>query len=61
MDDERDADDLLDEQVRRFRRERREADSARDDTEAAKHERRAERAGYLAEKLAERAASERES
>ncbi len=58
--DEREADALRDEQVRRFQRERREAENSPDDAEAAQHERRAERAGYLAEKLAERAASERE-
>ena len=60
MSGERDADALRHEQVRRFQRERREAELAPDDAEAAQHARRAERAGYLAEKLAERAASERE-
>ena len=60
MDDEREAEALRDEQVRRFQRERLEAERSADDAEAAAHERRAERAGYLAEKLAERAASERE-
>ena len=60
MGDEREADALRDEQLRRFERERRQAERADDAAEAAQHERRAERAGYLAEKLGERAASERE-
>ncbi len=61
MDDEAEADALLEEQMRRFQHEHRQAERADDETEVAQHERRAERAGYLAEKLAERAASERES
>ncbi len=52
---------MRDEQVRRLQRERREAERADDEAEAAAHERRAERAGYLAEMLDKRAASERES
>ena len=61
MDDERQADDLLEEQARRFERERRLAEGSDDPDEAAQHERRAERAGYLADKLAERVAGERGS
>ena len=61
MDDESPGEALRDEQVRRFQHERREADRASDETEAAQHQRRAERAGYLAEMLDKRAASERES
>ena len=61
MDQARETEILRDEQVRRFQRERRQAELADDDVEAARHQRRAERAGYLAEKLDQRAASERES
>ncbi len=61
MDDDPSGEALRDEQIRRFQRERREAERADDETEAAQHERRAERAGYLAEMLDKRAASERES
>jgi membrane protein len=46
------------EQIERERVEHERAKSADDDTETAQHERRAERAGYLKEKLAERAAAE---
>lgn len=46
------------EQLERERTEHERAKSAGDDTETAQHERRAERAGYLKEKLAERAAAE---
>ena len=60
-DDDSPGEAMRDEQVRRFQRERREAERADDETEAAQHERRAERAGYLAEMLDKRAASERES
>jgi hypothetical protein len=61
MDDDLPGEAMRDEQMRRFERERREAERADDETEAAQHERRAERAGYLAEMLDKRAASERES
>ena len=61
MDDEHDTDVLREEQLRRFQRERREAERSGDESEVAQHERRAEKAGYLADKLAERAASERGS
>jgi hypothetical protein len=46
-------------QLERERAERRRADNVPDDEEAAQHERRAEKAKYLAEKLEERAESER--
>ena len=59
--DDFEAEALHDEQVRRFERERRQAERAPDAAEAAQHDRRAERAGYLADKLAQRAASRRES
>jgi hypothetical protein len=58
--DDREAEALREKQVRRFEHERRQAEGALDDAEAAKHERRAEKAGYLADRLAERATSERE-
>ena len=61
MDDDSPGETMRDEQVRRFQRERREAERAGDEMEAAQHERRAERAEYLAEMLDKRAASERES
>jgi hypothetical protein len=47
-------------QLERERAERKRAESAPDD-EATQHERRAEKARYLAEKLEERAESEREN
>jgi hypothetical protein len=46
-------------QVERERAERERADTVPDDDEAAQHERRADKARYLAEKLEERAESER--
>jgi hypothetical protein len=45
------------EQIQRERREREQADSS-EPTEAKTHERRADRAAYLREKLGERARSE---
>ena len=48
------------EQVQREAAERRRADVAPQDEEAVQHERRAERAAYLREKLSERAAAEDE-
>lgn len=61
MTDEREAERLREEQVRRFSSERRQAETADDESEAAQHDRRAERAGYLAEKLDERATADREA
>jgi hypothetical protein len=49
------------EQIQRERRERAQADEAMEDAEERTHGRRAERAAYLKEKLAERAKSEDES
>jgi hypothetical protein len=46
-------------QLERERAERRRAEAVPDDEEAAQHERRADKARYLAEKLEERAESER--
>jgi hypothetical protein len=46
-------------QLRREEAERRRAESPPDDDEAAQHERRADKARYLAEKLEQRAESER--
>jgi hypothetical protein len=46
-------------QLEREEAERERAESVPDDDEAAQHERRAEKARYLAEKLEERAESER--
>ena len=48
-------------QLRREKGEREQADEATDSHEAVTHERRADRAAYLREKLAERARSEDES
>lgn len=53
-------DELRDAQLRRLRREERAAGDALDEDEAIRHARRAERAGYLVEKLEERAESERD-
>jgi hypothetical protein len=47
-------------QLEREQAERKRADNVSDESEAAQHERRAQKAGYLAEKLEERARSERE-
>jgi hypothetical protein len=41
--------------------ERREAETATEDAETAQHERRADKAAYLREKLEERAQAEREA
>jgi hypothetical protein len=49
------------EQLRREKGEREQADEATDSHEAVTHERRAERAAYLKEKLDERAKSEEEA
>ncbi|MBV9000842.1 MAG: hypothetical protein JO304_17395 [Solirubrobacterales bacterium] len=47
-------------QLQREEAERRHAESAPDEDEAAQHDRRADRARYLAEKLEQRAESERQ-
>ena len=49
------------EQIQRVRNEREQADDATEAAEDKTHERRAERAAYLKEKLDERAKSEEES
>ena len=49
------------EQIQRVRNEREQADGATEAAEEKTHERRAERAAYLKEKLDERAKSEEES
>jgi hypothetical protein len=48
------------EQLQREAAEREQADESRDENETAQHERRAEKAHYLREKLEERAEAERE-
>ncbi|MFL5822532.1 MAG: hypothetical protein ACJ764_03730 [Solirubrobacteraceae bacterium] len=54
------ADELADAQRDREEAEVEQARSASDDQEAAQHERRADKARYLREKLQERAESERD-
>jgi hypothetical protein len=49
------------EQLNREATERGQAETSIDDEEAEQHERRAEKAGYLREKLEERADAEREA
>jgi hypothetical protein len=61
MSEEPDTKELREAQARRVREELEMARSASDEEELAQHERRAEKAGYLRQKLEERAASERES
>ncbi len=46
-------------QISRLRSEREQAEQSGDESERKQHDRRAERAGYLAEKLQDRAVSER--
>jgi hypothetical protein len=57
---EPDTEELKLTQLEREQAERRRARTVPDDEEAAQHQRRAEKARYLAEKLNERAKSERE-
>ena len=57
--DEPDTEELNLAQLEREQAERRRAKSVPDQDEAAQHERRADKARYLAEKLEERAESER--
>lgn len=59
MTDEHQTEELKLTQLQREAAERRRARSAPDEEEAAQHERRAEKAHYLREKLEERAESER--
>ena len=59
-DDEPTTQELRLEQLRREARERKQADASIEDDEAEQHERRAQKASYLREKLEERAEAERE-
>ena len=59
-DDERTPDELREEQAEKARDERRHADEATSEHEAVTHDRRAEKAAYLAKRLAERERSEEE-
>ncbi len=61
MSEERDTEQLRAEQLVREEAERRLAEIVPEDEESAQHERRAEKANYLREKLEERAQSEREA
>jgi hypothetical protein len=60
MADEHDTGKLKARQIEQLRHERRLAQEATDEDEFAQHERRAEKADYLREKLEERERSERE-
>jgi hypothetical protein len=57
--DETNTEELKQAQIERAQAERRRAESVPDEDEAAQHDRRADKARYLAEKLEERAESER--
>jgi hypothetical protein len=59
-DDERTADELREEQTEKAREERRNAEGATTEHEAVTHDRRAEKAAYLAKRLAEQERSEEE-
>ncbi len=61
MDEESDTQKLRLEQLARARREERLAEVAEEPEETAQHERRADKASYLREKLEEQEASQRES
>jgi hypothetical protein len=58
--DEPSTEELKQVQLEREKAERRRAETVLDEDEAAQHERRADKAQYLAKKLGERAESERE-
>jgi len=58
--DERPPERLRDEQAEKARDERRHADDATSEHEAVTHDRRADKAAYLAKRLAERERSEEE-
>jgi hypothetical protein len=60
MPEDRDTEELRAEQLTRELEEQARAHAAPRDDEAAQHERRADKAHYLRQKLDERAASERE-
>jgi hypothetical protein len=59
--DEPNTEELKLTQLEREQAERRRAESAPDEDEAVQHERRADKARYLADKLEERAESERKA
>lgn len=61
MTDEPNTEELKLTQLEREQAERRRAESAPDEDEAVQHERRADKARYLADKLEERAESERKA
>ncbi len=58
--DEPQTEELRQAQAERAKAERRQAETSERPTEEAQHSRRADKAGYLAEKLAERERSERD-
>jgi hypothetical protein len=59
-DDDRTAEDLREEQSEKARDERKHAEGATTEHEAVAHDRRSEKAAYLASKLAEQERSEQE-
>jgi hypothetical protein len=61
MSEESEAKELTEAQVQREEAESEQASSAASGEEAAQHQRRAEKAAYLREKLEDRAESEREA
>jgi len=60
-DDDRTPEHLREEQAEKARDERKHAEGAETDDEAAAHDRRADKAAYLAARLAERERSERKT
>jgi hypothetical protein len=60
MTDDRTSDDLREEQSEKARDERRHADGATSEHDAIAHDRRSEKAAYLAAKLAEQECTENE-
>jgi hypothetical protein len=60
-DQDRTPEELREEQAEKARDERRHADGATTEHDAVTHDRRSDKAAYLAAKLAERERSERES
>ena len=59
--DERTPEELREEQTEKARDERRHAEGATDEHDAVTHDRRSEKAAYLAAKLAEQERSEQET
>jgi hypothetical protein len=59
--DDRTSEDLREEQAEKARDERKHAEHAATEDEAAAHDRRADKAAYLAARLAERERSEQET